>query len=152
MKKIVFRLALICIINAPFLTACQSASDKSAAVRKENIADTKADQTYSLNDSLTGELSDSLTLWQQFKKESTEKINDNKKRIAALKAGISGKAEDVKADYQKSISELEEKNDKLRSKLAEYKNDKKNDLEAFKRKMNNDINEVGRSLKNIKIK
>jgi hypothetical protein len=152
MKKIVLRLLVAGLVSAIFFTACQSASDKSTAVRKENIADTKADLSYSLNDSLAGELSDSLTLWQQFKKESTEKINDNKMRIAALKASIAGKAEDVKADYQKSINDLEEKNDRLKRKLAEYKNDKKEDLEAFKQKMNNDINDIGKSLKNFKIK
>jgi hypothetical protein len=40
----------------------------------------------------------------------------------------------------------------LERKIAEYKNDKKEDLEVFKQKMNNDINDIGKSLKNFKIK
>lgn len=151
MKKIILRSAVTGLLSMLFLIACQSASDRSTVIKKENIADAEEDLTYSLNDSLAGVISDSLTLWERFKKESTERINDNKMRIASLKASIAGKADDVKADYQKNIAVLEAKNDELKRKLIEYKNDKKEDLETFKQKMNNDINDVARSLKNFKI-
>ena len=109
MKKIILRSAVTGLLSMLFLIACQSASDRSTVIKKEKIADAEEDLTYSMNDSLAGVISDSLTLWERFKKESTERINDNKMRIASLKASIAGKADDVKADYQKNIAVLEAK-------------------------------------------
>lgn len=151
-KKTTWQLLVTGFITLIILTACQSAFDKKAEGAKQNVAEAKIDSAKSSIDNLAQEQRDSLTLLQQFKKRSEERINENKKSIAALKIRIANSTEDAKAGYQKTIDELEQKNDDLKSRLADFKDNQKEKLEDFKQKINTEINKITKSLKEIKIK
>jgi chromosome segregation ATPase len=151
-KKTILQLAVTIFITPIILTACQSVVDKEAAGAKQNVAEAKVDSAKFSIDNLAQEQRDSLTLLQQFKKRSEERINENKKIIADLKIRIANSTEDVKAGYQKTIDELEQKNEDLKSRLADFKDNQKEKLEDFKQKINDEISKISKSLKEIKIK
>jgi len=55
----------------------------------------------------------------------------------------------MRADYEKNLNELEQKNKNLKMKMAEYQDSGKDNWESFKREFNHDMDELGKSLKNF---
>ncbi|POY36100.1 hypothetical protein C3K47_12950 [Solitalea longa] len=89
---------------------------------------------------------DSLASYTQFRADAQQKIINNDKDIAALKAKmIKGNA---KADnrYHKKIVVLENKNDDLRKRIANYNYNEK-DWPQFKQEFNHDMFELGKAFK-----
>jgi hypothetical protein len=56
-----------------------------------------------------------------------------------------------KATYQKKISELEQKNAKLKSDLADYKDESPDKWTSFKIEFNHDMNELGKAIKDFTV-
>ena len=158
MKKTISNLAITGFITVTFLTACNSPAVKVEIAKdkvkdaKENVAEAKIELKQSVKDSIAKVQSDSLNLLQKFRKESDEKINDNEKKMVELNKNILTAKKDLKASYQKSVNDLERRNDNLKARLAGYKDDQKENFEAFKNKFNSDMDEVTKSLNEIHIK
>ena len=156
MKKTILGLLITGFISTSILTSCHSPAEKVMEAKdelseaKDEVVKAKVDLKESLKDSFTRVQSDSLAGWKKFRKEMEEKINDNEKQLAELRTSIDDRYKDMKADYQKAVGNLEQKNENLKNRLANFKDYKKESLNAFKQRFNNDINEVTRSVKNIK--
>ena len=89
--------------------------------------------------------------YQKFKKESEIKINSIDNSIGDLKVFFYQNKLKNKEAFQNNLNLLEKTNDGLKLKLADYKNDQ-NTLAAFKLEINNSMAELGKSLKEFKIK
>src|ERR1035437_8498713 len=81
--------------------------------------------------------------WKEFKS------NAELKRNAEFKVKIKTVSVEVKANYDKEITVLEQKNVELKKKINEYKYEGKGKWEDFKRGFNNDMDVVGKSIKDL---
>ena len=87
--------------------------------------------------------------WKEFKSNAELKINANEKRIGEFKVKIKTASIEVKADYDKEITVLEQKNVELKKKINEYKYEGKDKWEEFKQSFNRDMDIVGKALKDF---
>jgi len=62
------------------------------------------------------------------------------------------KGENMKNNYEQTVSELERRNENLKKRLLDYKDDEKENMQTFKQKFNKDINAVTKSISDIKLK
>ncbi|MEJ0101552.1 MAG: hypothetical protein WDO19_02860 [Bacteroidota bacterium] len=158
MKKSILCLIILLFTAADLLTCYHSQAQPSPAINdtvpetNRYVLKTRSGLTQIQNDSLAVLKSDTLSLWEKFRKQSIEKIKDNENRIAELKTSIANGGDGVKLSYQKTINEAERKNDSLRNRLDYYTDEKNEKLELFKQKFNDDINAITKSLRSIKIK
>src|ERR1039458_9993945 len=112
MKKLVLGLAVSVFIGGTILTSCNTPSQKvenaeNNVVQANNDLD-KANQEY-------------LADIEKCRKETAEKITSNDKNIAELKRKAENVKNDAKADYNKTIADLEQKNRDMKKKLDDYK-------------------------------
>ncbi len=87
-----------------------------------------------------------------FKLEISEKIAANEEEIAIINYKIQNSNVFEKAEYEKQILVLEQKNKNLEKKMDEYKSENKKDWDAFKVKFTSDMEELGQALKNFTVK
>jgi F0F1-type ATP synthase membrane subunit b/b' len=87
--------------------------------------------------------------WHKFKNDAELKINANEKRIDEFKVKIKTTSREVKAEYEKEVVVLEQKNSELRKKISEYKYQGKDKWEEFKKGFNRDMDIVGKALRDL---
>ncbi len=86
--------------------------------------------------------------YAKFKAEVEEKIRENEKKIAELKARKQEGKQEVIDKYNKKVADVEKRNAELKQRMANYKSaDSKWD--AFRREFNHDMKELGAALKDI---
>ncbi len=89
--------------------------------------------------------------YQKFRKEASNKIRSNEKRVANLKTKIAKIHSKEKAEYQKNLRVLEQKNTRLKRKLANYKEREQNKWMSFKREFDHDADEIGDALRDFTV-
>jgi hypothetical protein len=87
-----------------------------------------------------------------FKLDISEKIAANEEEIAVINYKIQNSNVFEKAEYEKQILVLEQKNKNLEKKMNEYKSENRKDWDAFKIKFASDMEELGQALKNFTVK
>ena len=99
------------------LNSCQSSKKIESA--RDNLQDAR-ENVVEANNELSLALNDSI---QQFKKESKEKISSYEKTIAEFKIKIANAKKENKAQYEKKLAWLEQKNSDMKKKLEDYKDE-----------------------------
>ncbi len=92
---------------------------------------------------------DSVADFEKFKKDAQEKIINNEKKIAALKAKKSNDSKEVKEKYDKKILALEQKNNELKNKIDRCDETETSRWTSFKHEFNHDMAELGKSIKDL---
>lgn len=133
MKKSIFTLATILFMSGAFITSCKSPTEK-VEDSKENMDEAKQDYAAE---------------YEKFKSESNDKISANEKLIIDLKAYSKTKKKEVQSEYEKTIADLEAKNEKMKAKMTDYKEEGNDKWNSFKEEFNHDMNEIGESLKDL---
>jgi hypothetical protein len=87
--------------------------------------------------------------WHDFKVDAEVKINANEKKIGELQVKIKKSGKDLRADYNKEVGVLEQKNADLKIKINEFKYESKDKWEEFKTGFNRDMDAVGNGIKNF---
>lgn len=140
MKKIFFSLAFSFLIAGVFFTSCNSPEEKLDA-SQENVEDAQQNL-----DEAKAEYADQ---YNKFKLESDEKITANEKIIAELKEYSKTKKTETRIAYDKSIADLEARNQAMRVKVGIYKEEGNEKWQSFKLEFNHDMNELGEALKDL---
>ncbi len=145
MKKIIFTFLVttICIASTCVIS-CKSSNEKVQDA-KNNVAEAEAEEN------LIKAQQDSVTDYQEFKKQAAEKISTHEKSIAEFKARIANEKTEIKATYEKQLDELEHKNSDMKKKLDDYKETGKEQWTSFKNEFNNDMNELGQAFKRFTV-
>jgi len=140
MKKSVFVVAITALVAGTSITSCDSSTKKveDAAVKVDKATEDLTDAKKEFNEEYT-----------KFQTESEARMVENDKQIAELKANKTQLKKEAKADYDKAIKDIEEKNSALRIKMTEYKEKGNDKWESFKREFNHDMDELGQSLKDL---
>jgi len=71
------------------------------------------------------------------------KISKNAQSIKEFKARVANSKKETKADYDKTISDLEKKNTDMKRKLDEYNLEGKDQWNSFKTEFSHDMDELG---------
>lgn len=140
MKKSIFAVAITALVAGTTITSCDSSTKKveDAAVKVDQASEDLADAKKEFNEE-----------YAKFQAESEKRMVENDKQIAELKANKAQLKKEAKADYDKAINDIEEKNSALRIKMNEYKEEGNEKWESFKREFNHDMDELVQSLKDL---
>jgi hypothetical protein len=86
---------------------------------------------------------------EAYKKQIADSTLANEQSIADFKLRIAHEKMDAKAEYEKKIEALEEKNTDMRKKMDDYKAEGKDKWETFKTSFNHEMHELGESFRNL---
>lgn len=153
MKRSLLFLAIIALVAGSITTTLGQTPDRKSVKARENLQEAKKDVAKAKKE-IAQAKKDSIAEYQSFKKRAEIKIQENEKRIAALKGKkMSTLNEKEKIAYRGKINELEMKNMTLRKRLADYRADERHAKWAsFKSEFNHDIDELGKAIKDFTIK
>ena len=87
--------------------------------------------------------------YEAFKLESDNKIAENEKIIAELKAKAKMQGDAAKQDFEKELAVLEQKNQSLKEKMSYYKDEGDGKWESFKIEFDRDMDNLGQALKDL---
>src|ERR1035437_8784180 len=132
------------------LTSYGQEIDRKSEKAREDLKEAKQDEVAAKKD-LKEAQKDSASEYQQFKIDENKKIQSNDKSIADFKVRIAKKKKENRAQYEKKLSVLEQKNTDLKKRLNDFKDSGKDNWAAFKREFNHDMDQLGKSLKNFTI-
>ena len=132
-------ITLVVLTNA-FFSSCSSSSTKveDAKVNVEKAEDDLDQAKIDYNEE-----------YAKFLKESDEKTAANDRSIALLKSQSMVMKSEAKAEYDRSIADLEKRNAALKLKVKENKNEDNTKWESFKREVNYDMEELGKAIQNL---
>ena len=140
MKKSILSIAASALIAGAFLISCSTSSEKvenaQNNVKEANKDLDKANEEY-------------LKDVEAYKKETADKVMSNDQIIAELKAKLKHEKKAAKAEYNRKVDELEQKNNEMKKKMDDYKTDGKEKWELFKADFNKGMDEIGKSLKDL---
>ena len=141
-KSILAMTASICIVGA-ILISCNTAAEKVENahnnVIEANVDLDKANKEY-------------IADMEKYREETKNKISANDKSIAEFKKRIELEKNDAKADYNKKIAELEQKNSDSKKKMDEYKAEGKENWDVFKAEFSRDMDALGKAFKDLTVK
>jgi vacuolar-type H+-ATPase subunit I/STV1 len=172
MKKIILNLAAIAFMTSiNSILFGQELAEKSVEAM-DSLKDTQNEVAYTAKDfgrdqkdleedqkemeetqkNLKKAHKDFLLDYHKFKNDSEAKFISNEIRIADLKEEIMKmNVKDKSAEYQKKVSDLAQKNNKLKKELADYEDDGPEEWALFKIVFTRDTDELGKALKDITI-
>jgi Sec-independent protein translocase protein TatA len=132
-KKVV--IAVIGCMTGVILSSCQS-KEKKLENAQEDVIDANADFKKAQ---------------QEFKNEADMKIRENENEIKMYKDNLQSMKVETRADYERRIDSVEQRNEEMKRKLNEYngEGDTNEKWESFKREFNHDMDELKGSLKDI---
>jgi hypothetical protein len=143
MKKKILKIASIAFTVCAILTGCETPVEK---VEKASINFTEADK----------ELKEAQKEYvydiENYRKETDDKITANEKSMAEFEVRIANEKKEAKADYNKKIVALQQKNIDMKKRMNDYKADGKENWELFKADFTKGMNEIGESLKDLTTK
>jgi hypothetical protein len=135
-------IALMLLITPTLITSCNSPAQKLEAAQ-ENAKDANKDLEKA-NEAYLAEI-------EVYRKESADKISANDKSIAAFNARIENEKKEVREEYKKKITELEQKNTDAKKRLDGYKADGKDNWANFKQEFSHDMDAIGKALKDLTV-
>lgn len=151
MKKSIFILAVATLLSGNLLTSCKSNAEKEGDAL-ENVQDANQDlenaQTETVVDAATTKANQAE--WEAFKADVNANIAKNEARIAGLKSDLKKQGKAMDASYEKSVDELEAKNEAMKAKLKEYEVTQ-TDWNEFKREFNSDMSDLGDAFNNLTV-
>ncbi len=142
MKKSILALTVFAIIAGAILTSCNTPAEK--------VKDAQTNVTQA-NKDLDAANKEYLADIENYRNETADKITANDKSIVEFKARIEHEKKGAKAEYNKKITELEQKNSDLKKKLDDYKSDGKEKWETFKAEFSHDMDELGQAFKDLTV-
>jgi len=139
-NKEILIMAVLSVMTGAILTSCNS-----SAQRVENAEDNVEAANKELDDANKAYLAD----MENYRKETADKIAANEESIAAFKARIANEKKDARANYEKQIAELEQKNTDMKKTLDDYKAEGKEQWELFKMDFNRNMDKLGQAFKDF---
>lgn len=145
-KQSIYVIALASFATvAVFFTSCDNNNNKYGSERAEDAAEDLRDAKKDLDEAQR----EYTIKYNDFKREMDNKITENDKAIAALKADVRERNAEAKANWNTAVNDLERKNQSLKDRINDYKVDGNANWEEFKREFNHDMDRLGEALKDM---
>jgi len=143
MKKTILTMAAVAFFAVTATTAFGQNTDKKSDKAREDLTQAKQD--------LKEAQKDSVADYQNFKKESEARFVKNEKSLADWKVKIAKSDENRRAEYEKSLAALNQKNADLKKRMVDYKQNGETKWSLFKSEFNNDMDDFGKELTDFTI-
>ncbi len=150
MKKIILAMSLIAIFAGTLTSTFGQEPDAKSVKARENLSNAQKNEADAKND-LKVAKKDSISAFQQFKDESNSRFISNNKSIADFKIRIAKVKKKSRAQYEKKLARIEQKNTDLKKKLDDYKEAGNDKWASFKVTFNKDMDGIEKSLINFSI-
>ena len=135
MKNLKKVITISFMIIGVMLIGCFENSEKSKQDIKENI---KENEAYKLE-------------MDEYRFRIAEQITTNENSIIAFRSRIANQKKEARADYEKKINDLNNKNTDLKMRLDAFNADNKESWELFKVEFGRDMDELGNALHDFTI-
>jgi dynactin complex subunit len=135
MKNLKKVITISFMIIGVMLIGCFENSEKSKQDIKENI---KENEAYKLE-------------MDEYRFRIAEQITTNENSIIAFRSRIASQKKEARADYEKKINDLNNKNTDLKMRLDAFNADNKESWELFKVEFGRDMDELGNALRDFTI-
>jgi gas vesicle protein len=144
-KKSVLSIGVVTIAVATMLfSSCNSSNEKNETTESESV-----EKLNEAKEDLNEAKKEYNKKYETFKNESLHRIAENEKTIAALKLEMKDETKVAKADLDKKLTTLEEKNQNLKEKISDYKEEDNEKWESFKTEFSRDMDNLGEALKDL---
>jgi hypothetical protein len=143
MKKSILALAACSIITGAMFTGCSTSSQK---------VENAQDKVIQANEELAIANKEYLADIDNYRTETAGRIAANDESIKEFNARIEHEKKSVKADYQKKIAVLEQRNRDMKMKMENYKEEGKDKWIIFKAEFSHDMDEMGKAFKDLTVK
>jgi len=143
MKKSILTLAVCSFITVGILISCNNSAQK---------ADKAQQNVIKANKDLDQANKEYLADIGNYRIETAKRIAANDQIIYEFRTKLEHEKKIAKADYNKKIAELEQKNRDMKRKMDDYKSDGKENWEKFKAEFNHDMDELGKAFKDLTVK
>jgi hypothetical protein len=140
MKKTIITLVAVSSI---FVMGCNTPKEKL-----ENAED----KVVNAEDELQKAQDEYLADREAYRLETAERFAANERSIAEFEQRIANEKATTKAQYQRDIAALNQKNSDLKKKLEEYKESGKDEWQKFKDELNSDLEKLGQALNDFTVK
>ncbi len=140
MKKTILTLSIALFATGSILTSCKSSAEK--------VEDAEKSVTEA-NDDLNQANDEYITDIENYRIQAADEIESNNKSIADFNLRIANEKKEARADYQKKIGELEQKNSDMKKKMDDYKASGKENWENFKTEFSHDMSELGKAFSDL---
>ena len=141
MRNTIMVFAVIASMAGMLLTGCGKTTEQKLDKAKEGVGDATQE--------LKNARAEYLAEWETFKRESEAAIESNGKRIDAFKAKMDKASPTVKAQYDKQVAVLEQRNRDLKKKLDDYKDEGQGKWEEFKTNFKRDMDDLGKTMTDL---
>jgi dynactin complex subunit len=135
MKNLKKVITISFMVIGVMLIGCFENSEKSKQDIKENI---KENEAYKLE-------------MDEYRFRIAEQITTNENSIIAFRSRIANQKKEARADYEKKINDLNNKNTDLKMRLDAFNADNKESWELFKVEFGRDMDELGNALHDFTI-
>lgn len=140
MKKSILTITGSFLLFFAVSTSCKTPAEKVEKAQ-ENV--TKA------NNELDSAISDYVKDIDAYRLATSVRITENEKTIAELKANVSKQKMKDRAEYERQIKALEQKNVELKKKLDSYKAEGNEKWRTFKAEFSKEMDDLGKSIKDL---
>jgi dynactin complex subunit len=135
MKNLKKVITISFMIIGVMLIGCFENSEKSKQEIRDNIEENEA---YKLE-------------LDEYRFRIAEQITTNENSIIAFRSRIASQKKEARADYEKKINDLNNKNTDLKMRLDAFNADNKESWEMFKVEFGRDMDELGNALRDFTI-
>ncbi len=139
-SKINYLISLIVIIGITTISSCKSPEQKV-----EDAAENVVEEQKDLNKAEE----DYATEVANFRNETNDRITANEVLIADFKSRMKEEKGEAKAEYDRQVNALEEKNSAMKKRMNDYKDDSASNWQSFKNEFNHDMDALGNALKDL---
>lgn len=150
MKKTIFTMAAIAFFAVTATTSFGQSTDKKSDKAREDLTEAKQDLKVAKQD-LKEAQQDSVADYQTFKKDSEARFLKNEKSLADWKLKVTNSDVSNRAEYERNLATLNQKNADLKKRFVDFKQDGKTKWSSFKSEFNNDMDDFGKELKDFTI-
>lgn len=144
MKKVKGSIIVSLLIVVAFFAACKENTPAEKVLEAE-------DKVVQANKDLEDANAQYLIDIQSYRAQTSAEIIANEQSIAAFKLRIINQKAEAKADYERKIAELEQKNTDMKRKMDEYQASGKDNWENFKIEFNHDMTALGQAFKDLTV-
>lgn len=140
MKKIIFLRCVSIFLFALAIGSCDTPAEK---------VDKAQENVVKANNELDSAISDYVKDIDTYRLSTSKAILENEKSIAELKESALKQKLIARADFERKIKSLEQKNLELKKKLNDYKAEGNDKWKTFKLEFSKEMDDVGRSIKDL---
>lgn len=144
MKTSIFKFLVLAAVVGMVYISCNN----SPKQKEEKLNDAK-DEVVDAKEDLAKSKLDSIGDFNKYKESIENKLVENERKIAELKAKNTSKVKSTQELYVKQLDKLEMKNAELKHKIEDYKQGPEQKWELFKIDFNKDVDDLGKSISNM---